>query len=671
MKTDRQSPARPGVASTALLLLAACSSSGGSSDSGGGGSTGEPVTGGTLNMLGTGDVDYMDPNITYYSVGYLRPAAVEPPAVHLPGRSRARPRPPVPDLATEIPTTDNGGISADGKTYTIKLRPGAQWNTNPARQVTAADVVRGVKRTVQPGPAVRRHPGLRHLIVGYQDVLRRVRQGGQTPAAIADLHRQATTCPAWWPRTTRRWSSRSPSRRRTSSTCSPCRRSRRPRRRCSTYLPGSHRARRSTSLRRALPDRRRGSRPRRSPSPATRPGTRRPTRSARRTSTRSWSTRRSARTRSSSSCRPVRERRHGVRRLPAAVPAARPDRDEGPATSTSVRPRRPTRTSCSTPSRRTTQGAGERRGPAGAVLRHQPRPHHPGPRRPDDQPAADPRAAAGHRRLEGHRPRTRTTRPRPSSCWPRPATRTADAEVPLPQRVRGQQQAFQTIQQDLSKAGITVDRRAVAERGLLHEVPAGADRRRSAASGTCRWPAGAPDWYGNAALSFFNPLFSGKPSFPPVGSNFGFYDSPATNDLIKQAVAATDEDEAADLWAKADEQVMEDAAFFPITNPKQRELPRRAGAQRGLHPAIQNFDPTNVWLSRGQAGRLTTPMALLEVRTSRSPSTPRTASSTPSAGVSFDVERGETLGDRRRVRLRQERRHPDDHRPDPRRPGHR
>ena len=43
------------------------------------------------------------------------------------------------------------------------------------------------------------------------------------------------------------------------------------------------------------------------------------------------------------------------------------------------------------------------------------------------------------------------------------------------------------------------------------------------------------DWYGNAALSYFAPLFSGKPSFPPAGSNFGFYDSATTNALITQA----------------------------------------------------------------------------------------------------------------------------------------
>ncbi len=34
-------------------------------------SSGTPVTGGTLTMLGTGDVDYMDPNVSYYTIGYL------------------------------------------------------------------------------------------------------------------------------------------------------------------------------------------------------------------------------------------------------------------------------------------------------------------------------------------------------------------------------------------------------------------------------------------------------------------------------------------------------------------------------------------------------------------------------------------------------------------------
>jgi peptide/nickel transport system substrate-binding protein len=57
---------------------------------------------------------------------------------------------PTPDVATAIPTRANGGISADGLRYTIRLRPGVFWNTNPPRQVTAADFVRGFKRMCCP-----------------------------------------------------------------------------------------------------------------------------------------------------------------------------------------------------------------------------------------------------------------------------------------------------------------------------------------------------------------------------------------------------------------------------------------------------------------------------------------------------------------------------------------
>jgi peptide/nickel transport system substrate-binding protein len=44
---------------------------------------------------------------------------------------------PIPDLALEVPTTRNGGISADGKTITLHLRKGVTWSDGAP--VTAAD----------------------------------------------------------------------------------------------------------------------------------------------------------------------------------------------------------------------------------------------------------------------------------------------------------------------------------------------------------------------------------------------------------------------------------------------------------------------------------------------------------------------------------------------------
>ncbi|HWG73734.1 MAG TPA: ABC transporter substrate-binding protein [Acidimicrobiales bacterium] len=124
-------------------------------------SSGTPVKGGTLTMLGTGDVDYMDPNVSYYAIGYL--------ALRLWSRQlytypavQGQTTTDVPDLATAMPTVTNGGL-----TYSITIRQGAMWNTTPPRQVTAADVVLGVKRTCNPTQPFGGQPDFSSLIAGY------------------------------------------------------------------------------------------------------------------------------------------------------------------------------------------------------------------------------------------------------------------------------------------------------------------------------------------------------------------------------------------------------------------------------------------------------------------------------------------------------------------------
>ena len=169
------------------LTLAACNAgNSGTVGAAGGGTTGNPVAGGTLNMLGAGDVDYMDPNISYYSVGYLNMRMWSRQLFTYPAEPGGKNTAPVADLATTIPTAANGGISADGKTYTIHIRPGAQWNTSPARQVTAADMVLGVKRTANPVQPFGGIPDFANLIVGYKAFADGFTKVAKTPAAIAD-----------------------------------------------------------------------------------------------------------------------------------------------------------------------------------------------------------------------------------------------------------------------------------------------------------------------------------------------------------------------------------------------------------------------------------------------------------------------------------------------------
>jgi len=177
------------AAACAALALAACSSSSKSSTSGGGSSggssggsaagtstlcgipnqrsavnnSGSPKTGGTLTMLGRGDVDYVDPNVTYYTVGYLDIRMWSRNLYTYPAQ-QCKTTTVVPDLATALPN-----ISSDGMTYKVTLRSGVMWNTDPPREVTAADVVRGVKRQCNPAQPFGGTTDFSNFVAGYND----------------------------------------------------------------------------------------------------------------------------------------------------------------------------------------------------------------------------------------------------------------------------------------------------------------------------------------------------------------------------------------------------------------------------------------------------------------------------------------------------------------------
>jgi peptide/nickel transport system substrate-binding protein len=123
---------------------------------------GPPRSGGTLTMLGAGDVDFMDYNLSYYSIGNLglrlwARSLYAYPAI--PGQTTT----PAPDLATAAPVVTN-----HGRTYTVTIRPGAMWNTSPPRQVTAADALRGVKRARNPAQPFGGLTDFETLIQGYK-----------------------------------------------------------------------------------------------------------------------------------------------------------------------------------------------------------------------------------------------------------------------------------------------------------------------------------------------------------------------------------------------------------------------------------------------------------------------------------------------------------------------
>jgi peptide/nickel transport system substrate-binding protein len=171
------------MAVTGLLALgaAACGSSGGgasSSGSGGGGSSahstssggsvqtvplkagenpvGQALTGpgkkrgGTLTVYTSEDFEHLDPGESYFTSDYGVDQPTQRPLFsYKPNTANVLSA----DLATEIPTTANGGITDGGRTVTIHIHKGVHFSPPVDREVTSADVAYAIERAANPNVA--------------------------------------------------------------------------------------------------------------------------------------------------------------------------------------------------------------------------------------------------------------------------------------------------------------------------------------------------------------------------------------------------------------------------------------------------------------------------------------------------------------------------------------
>src|SRR3954453_21679235 len=123
----------PALVLAGAVTLGAC---GGDDNGGGGGGTakGTPVKGkqgGTLTVLYAGDVDNIDPGITYYQYGFNVAYTLQRPLYSFkPADSKSS-----PDLAA-----GPAQISSDGKTVTVKIKTGVKFSPPVSREVTTKDV---------------------------------------------------------------------------------------------------------------------------------------------------------------------------------------------------------------------------------------------------------------------------------------------------------------------------------------------------------------------------------------------------------------------------------------------------------------------------------------------------------------------------------------------------
>jgi peptide/nickel transport system substrate-binding protein len=158
---------------------------------------------------------------------------------------------------------------------------------------------------------------------------------------------------------------------------------------------------------------------------------------------------------------------------------------------------------------------------------------------------------------------------------------------------------FQSMAADMAPAGITLKALAVPPQDLYTKY---AYNPTAAHNGT--WDVimvgWGPDWYGSSALSFFNPLYSCA-AVVPAGSNYTYFCSSALDNLINQAIAAPSASTATSLWGQADKMVTNEAITYQIDQDFQPDYHSSFVHNAIYVPELQNFDPANVWMSTPSA----------------------------------------------------------------------
>ena len=558
--------------------------------------SGTPKSGGTLNMLGQGDVDYMDPNISYYTIGYLgqrpwiRGLLAYPATAAASGTTKA-----APDLATALPA-----ISSDGKTYTITIRTGAVWDTTPARQVTAADAIRGLMRSCNPVQPFGGLPDFETLIVGYQAFCTGFANVGHTTSAIKSYMSSHQIAGATASGQTLTFKLTHPASyfpdMLTLDSFNPAPVE------SLNYLPAS-----AASQQHSIAD---GPYTVQSYTPARQivyvrnpawKASSDPIRKAyvdkivvnetlnEQTALQELKTNTASAGMQFDAFVPI-----------ASVPGLVAQMNQGlnhnfsmgPQYSSNpqfvfnqVSPNNGSALSKATVRQALSYGINRSHltqvinptvnpplthvlptginGSQGIPTGYNPYPYNP-------TKAKQLLAAAGVKNMQ-------------LTMLYRPASTIGSAVA-------------QATQSDLAKIGVKVKLLGVPNADFYTkylEVPSVAHRGVWDIT-LAGW---GPDWYGDAALSFFGPLYDGSAAFPPVGSNFGFYNNPTVTALIAQGSTASSQSAAASIWAQADQDVMKDAPFYPITQPLQ-PLYHASYVHNAIYvPALQGFDATNVWLS--------------------------------------------------------------------------
>jgi peptide/nickel transport system substrate-binding protein len=152
------------------------------------------------------------------------------------------------------------------------------------------------------------------------------------------------------------------------------------------------------------------------------------------------------------------------------------------------------------------------------------------------------------------------------------------------------------LRESLLRVGIDLDVRT--ETPTQYFAAVGNPRSTVPIAGSVGWCA---DWPGEGARSFLRPLFHSRSTEAEEMTNYSLYRNPEVDRLIEQAEETVGAD-ASDRWRQVDRLIMSDAPFVPWLYDNHFDLVSTRLRNYFAHPYLVGADWANVWLEVNGTG---------------------------------------------------------------------
>jgi peptide/nickel transport system substrate-binding protein len=152
---------------------------------------------------------------------------------------------------------------------------------------------------------------------------------------------------------------------------------------------------------------------------------------------------------------------------------------------------------------------------------------------------------------------------------------------------------YEALRSSLARAGIRLKPTFYEGADVFNKSLRVRAKRDEHQLGAARW---CPDVPGNGARSIIGVLLDGRTITATSNNNYGDYNNPKVNALIDQAYEARDDAARATLWGQIDRLVMEDAAWAPLVYDREAFFWSSRVKNWTFTPWLANPDITNLWL---------------------------------------------------------------------------